>query len=54
MDIRTSFSPKPIPLRKFDWEAVDHDTLDEDSLVGHGATRDEAIADLKEQMEVLL
>jgi len=52
-DIRTSYSPKPIGIRNFDWEAVDYETLDCDSLVGHGSTEAEAIADLVEQMEEL-
>jgi len=50
MDVRTSYNPKPIPLRHFDWEAIDYDTLDEDSLIGHGSTEAEAVADLEYQM----
>lgn len=54
MDIRTFYNPPPIPVRNFDWEAVDYDTLDEDSLVGHGPTEEAAIQNLKDQMEALL
>jgi len=54
MDIRTYFNPPPIPVRAFDWEAVDYDTLDEDSLVGRGPTEAAAIQDLKDQMEAFL
>lgn len=53
MNIRTYYAPPPIPYRQFDWQAVDYDTLDEDSIVGFGRTEAEAIADLKEQMEEL-
>jgi hypothetical protein len=55
MKIRTSFDHPPIPVRKFDWSAIDDDTYDgaEDSHcpIGHGATEQEAIADLLEQIE---
>jgi hypothetical protein len=51
MDIRTFYDPKPIPHRNFDWEAIDYATHDYDSPVGHGATREAAIADLVEQLE---
>ena len=51
MNIRTYYSAKPVPTNKFDWEAVDYDTLDEDSIVGFGATKEAAIADLLEQIE---
>jgi hypothetical protein len=55
MKIRTSFDYPPIPDRRFDWSAVDDDTYDgaEDSHcpIGHGATEQEAIADLLDQLE---
>ena len=51
MDIRTYYDPKPVPSRKFDWEAIDYSTHDYDSPVGHGATKEEAIADLMWQLE---
>lgn len=54
MKIRTHFEYLPIPDRRFDWSAVDDDTYDgaEDSHcpIGHGATEQEAINDLKEQL----
>lgn len=55
MKIVTEFWAKPIPLRQFDWSAIDDDTYDgaEDSNcpVGYGATEQEAITDLVEQIE---
>lgn len=52
MTIRTSYWPKPIPLRQFDWEATDYDTYDgEGCPVGYGETEDAAIADLLLQLE---
>lgn len=60
MKIRTTHVYPPIPIREFDWSAVDEDTYDADcdqdgffskSPVGWGATEAEAIADLKEQLE---
>lgn len=55
MNIRTSYVYPPIPIRAFDWSAVDDDTYDgaEDSHcpIGHGATEQEAIEDLKQQIE---
>ena len=50
MKIRTSHWLKPIPLRDFDWEAVDEDTYDEGEPVGLGRTEKEAIADLIDQL----
>ena len=54
MNIRTHYWPKPIPIRDFDWTAVDEDTYDGDGPIGHGATEDEAIADLKQQIAELM
>lgn len=51
INIQTYYDPKPIPIRKFDWEAFDSDALDYDSVTGFGATKEEAIADLMEQLE---
>lgn len=57
MKIRTTYNPPPIPMRYFDWQAVDEDTYDgaEDSStrsqIGYGSTEQEAIADLMEQLE---
>ncbi len=48
MKIVTHYDPPPIPLRQFDWSAVDDDTYDGPPCpVGHGA----ALADLMQQME---
>lgn len=58
--VRTTHDYPPIPIRNMDWSAVDDDTYDVDchqdgffstSLVGRGATEQEAIADLLEQIE---
>lgn len=52
MDIATYYDPPPIPVRHFDWSAIDRDTYDgaEDSAnrhqVGYGCTEAEAVADL--------
>lgn len=52
MNIRTTFDPKPIPDRRFDWLAVDDDTYDGPPCpVGHGATEEEAIEDLRLKLE---
>jgi hypothetical protein len=52
MKIMTSFVYPPIPIRNFDWAAFDDDTYDgPGSIVGHGATKEAAIADFKEQLE---
>lgn len=52
MNIRATFIYPPIPLRQFDWSAIDDDTYDgEGCPIGYGATEDEAIADLLLQIE---
>jgi hypothetical protein len=52
--IVTKYAPPPIGSRAFDWSALDDDTYDgEGSPVGFGATEEEAIADLKGQLEEL-
>lgn len=57
MKIVTDFWAKPIPIRQFDWSAVTDnyeggDGYDEPGgPIGYGATEDEAIADLKQQLE---
>lgn len=60
MRIKTSFDYPSIPVRSFDWSAWDDDTYDADCdqdgffttcPVGHGATEQEAIDDLLEQIE---
>lgn len=48
--IRTYHDPKPIPCRDFDWEAVT-DSYEGGDPIGFGATEDEALRDLREQLE---
>ena len=50
MKIKTECHWPPIPIRSFDWSAVDDDTYNgPGSPCGWGATEAEAIADFKEQ-----
>ena len=52
MRIKTHFDYPPIPVRDFDWSAIDDETYDgEGCPIGHGATEEAAIADLLEQIE---
>ena len=47
MSVRTSFDYPPIPIRQFDWSAIDDNTYDgEGCRIGHGATEAEAVVDL--------
>jgi len=56
--VHTSFDYPPIPVRSFDWSAVtdnydcdcDQDGFFSTCPIGHGATEDDAIADLLEQL----
>lgn len=49
--IVTNFEYPPIPIRSFDWSAVDDATYDgEGCPIGRGATEQEAIDDLLEQI----
>lgn len=54
MKIRTSHDYPPVPFRNADWSAIDEDTYDggeEDNCpVGRGATEQDAINDLVQQM----
>lgn len=50
MKIKTSYDPKPIPSRTYDWIAVDDDTYEEGNPIGFGATEAEAIADLHNEI----
>lgn len=52
MKIRTNYVYPPIPMRTFDWSAVDDDTYEPGCPIGWGATEQEAIDDLKEQLEL--
>ena len=52
MKIRTTYIYPPIPIRDCDWAAVDDDTYDGPGCpIGTGATEQEAIADLLQQIE---
>lgn len=51
MTIQTTYDPKPIPTRSFDWMAYVEGTLDEGCKLGWGATEAEAIEELKEALE---
>lgn len=49
--IVTRYEPAPIPIRNMDWTAIDDDTYDGvGSPIGYGATKQEAIDDLLEQL----
>jgi hypothetical protein len=50
MNIKTHYWPTPIPLRQFDWSAVDDDTYDLGQPIGYGATEQAAIDDLFDQL----
>ena len=50
MKIITNFEHPPIPIRKFDWSAVT-DNYEGGDPIGRGETEQEAIADLREQIE---
>jgi hypothetical protein len=58
--VRANFDYPPIPVRSFDWSAVDDSTYDVDCdgdgyfstcPIGRGATEAAAIVDLLEQIE---
>jgi hypothetical protein len=64
LHLETCFDYPPIPVRSMDWSAIDGNTYDasyegEDEnghhwkcgAAGHGASENEAIADLLEQLE---
>lgn len=56
MKIKTEFIFPPIPVRRFDWSAIDEDRYDGapdagPQYVGYGRTEAEAIADLMSQLE---
>lgn len=51
MKISLDFVYPAIPLRQFDWQAVDADTYEPGCPIGYGETKEEAIADLLEQIE---
>jgi hypothetical protein len=47
--IIATYDPPPIPVRNCDWSAT-LDTYDAGDPIGWGRTRDEAVADLEEQL----
>lgn len=49
MKITTRYNPPPVPFRNCDWSAVDDDDMGE-TRVGYGATEEEAIADIMDQL----
>lgn len=51
--VRTAFEYQPIPLRAYDWSAVDDRTYEGSpgQPIGRGPTEQAAIADLLEQMD---
>lgn len=53
MKIETEYWRKPVPTDKFDWQAIESGTYDGEPgcPIGFGATEQEAIADLMEQLE---
>jgi len=52
MKIKTAYVNPPIPDRRWDWQAIDDDTYDGPGCpIGCGATEQEAIRDLMEQLE---
>ena len=52
MRIKAEHVFPPIPDRRFDWSAVDDATYDGPGCpIGYGATEQEAIADLLDQIE---
>ncbi len=53
MNIKTTYDPKPIHPRGWDWIAVDTDNDMDGKLHGSGATEADAIADLMEQIEIM-
>jgi hypothetical protein len=51
MEIVTEYVYPPIPIRCCDWSAIDRDTYEgEGCPIGWGASEEEAIADLLEQI----
>ena len=53
MKIQTNCVYPPIPIRCFDWSAIDADTYDgsPSDPIGYGTTEQEAIDDLLSQIE---
>lgn len=61
MKIITDYDPKPVPFRNCDWSAVtdnydaswegEEDGWVSNEPIGYGATEEQAIANLREQLE---
>ena len=51
MKIETELYMPPIPLRNYDWAAWDGETYEPGCPVGYGASKQEAIEDLLDQLE---
>lgn len=51
LKIRTELIYPPIPIRQFDWSAVDDDSYEPGCPIGTGATELEAVKDLIKQLE---
>ncbi len=49
--IKTSYDPKPVPSRNFDWSAT-FDSYEPGCPIGYGRTEQEAIEALKEDAEL--
>jgi hypothetical protein len=47
--INTTYDPKPIPDRQFDWTAIENE-YEPGRPIGYGATEAEAVADLLMQL----
>jgi len=51
MKVVCHYDPPPIPIRRFDWTAIDADTYDgPGSPIGHGRTEADARADLEQEI----
>jgi hypothetical protein len=50
MKISTQYIYPPIPIRDFDWSAIDNDTYEPGCPQGFGRTEEEAIADLLQKI----
>lgn len=50
MKLKTRHYQPPLPVRHFDWSAVDDEACHEGSPIGYGGTETEAIVDLLHQL----
>jgi len=49
-EVKTYYDPPPIPLRQYDWAAIDYGRDMGEQFVGHGINEKAAIDDLMEQL----